>query len=181
MPTATLVPAPSSIASLDISLIPNLLGMVTFSTPKSPPKSSPNILVPGKSLLLLKRHSTISEMDRFGSFKPLAICPGISFVAAVLAVANGSFLGAIVLIAGILRPESRANGRELLNGEVTIATWCVHGKTVSLHTDMDAAYDTMARVREMEKRGVHVCLAHDLYWTQDGPLKDETLLRLLNT
>jgi hypothetical protein len=51
---------------------------------------------------------------------------------------------------------------------------------VSLHTDMDAAYDTMARVREMEKRGVHVCLAHDLYWTQEGPLKDETLLRLLN-
>ena len=71
-------------------------------------------------------------------------------------------------------------GRELLNGEVTIATWCVHGKTVSLHTDMDAAYDTMARVREMEKKGVHVCLAHDHYWTQDGPLKDETLLQLLH-
>lgn len=50
---------------------------------------------------------------------------------------------------------------------------------MSLHTDMDAAYDTMARVREMEKRGVHVCLAHDLYWTQEGPLKNETLLRLL--
>jgi len=69
--------------------------------------------------------------------------------------------------------------RELLNGEVTIATWCVHGKTVSLHTDIDAAYDTMARVRAMEKKGVHVCLAHDYYWMQDGPLRDEILVSLL--
>jgi hypothetical protein len=67
-----------------------------------------------------------------------------------------------------------------LNGEVTIATWCQHGNTVSLHSDMPAAYDTMARVREMEKRGVHVCLAHDSYWSQDGPLKNETLLKLKN-
>jgi hypothetical protein len=49
-----------------------------------------------------------------------------------------------------------------------------------LHSDIDAAYDTMARVRELEKRGAHVCLAHDLYWTQEGPMKDQTLLRLLN-
>jgi hypothetical protein len=73
-----------------------------------------------------------------------------------------------------------ADGRELLNGEVTIATWCQHGNTVSLHSDMPAAYDTMARVREMEKTGVHVCLAHDSYWSQDGPLKNETLLKLKN-
>jgi hypothetical protein len=46
--------------------------------------------------------------------------------------------------------------------------------------DHTAAYETMARVREMEKLGVHICLAHDLYWTQDGPMRDETLLRLLN-
>ena len=76
--------------------------------------------------------------------------------------------------------ESTSDFSELLSGRVTIATWRVHGKTVSLHTDMNAAYDTMARVREMEKRGVHVCLAHDLYWTQGGPLKDETLLQLLH-
>ena len=90
---------------------------------------------------------------------------------------------AIVLIVGIFRFPCCVwmdiDGRELLNGQMTIATWCVHGKTMSLHSDMDAAYDTMARVREMEKRGVHVCLAHDLYWTQEGPLKNETLLELL--
>ena len=90
---------------------------------------------------------------------------------------------AIVLIVGKLQIPFRVNsnltGRELLNGQMTIATWCLHGKTMSLHSDMDAAYDTMARVREMEKRGVHVCLAHDLYWTQEGPLKNETLLGLL--
>lgn len=79
------------------------------------------------------------------------------------------------------KDRSVVDCRELLNREIKIATWCPHGKTESLHSDIDAAYDTMARVRELEKRGAHVCLAHDLYWTQDGPLKDETLLRLLNS
>jgi hypothetical protein len=85
-----------------------------------------------------------------------------------------------VLTAGVIYFNIEySNRRELLNGEFKIATWCSHGKTISLHTDMEAAYDTMARVRTMEKNGVHVCLAHDSYWTQEGPLKDEILIRLL--
>ena len=56
-------------------------------------------------------------------------------------------------------------------GGVRIATWCAHGKMVSLHMDIDMAYDTLAKVRAMENRGNHICLAHDLHWTQEGPLK----------
>jgi hypothetical protein len=66
---------------------------------------------------------------------------------------NGLFLAVIVLTVGKV-VAGGADVSELLNGEFKNATWCVHGKTVSLHTDMDAAYDTMTRVREMEKRGV---------------------------
>jgi hypothetical protein len=87
-------------------------------------------------------------------------------------------LGVTALIAGMTL--GGVNNRELLNGEFKIAIWYVHDQRMCLHTDMDAAYDTMARVREMEKNGVHVCLAHDSYWTQDGPLKNETLLKLKN-
>lgn len=82
----------------------------------------------------------------------------------------------------VLFASDCAHSRELLDGKYRIACWCTpDGEKTSLHQDIDAAYDTMARIRSLEKKGVHVCLAHDLTWTQDGDRKDEVLLRLLQT
>jgi hypothetical protein len=70
--------------------------------------------------------------------------------------------------------------RDLLDGKFKIACWCTpEGEQTSLHEDIEAAYNTMARIRSLAKKGVHICLAHDLSWTQEGDRKDETLLQLL--
>lgn len=75
-----------------------------------------------------------------------------------------------------------SNGRDLLDGKFKIACWCTpDGEQASLHQDIEAAYSTMARIRALEKAGVHICLAHDLSWTEEGRRKDQTLLQLLTS
>lgn len=53
------------------------------------------------------------------------------------------------------------------------------GSTFCLHTDVGAARDTLARIRVMENvLGVHVALAHDATWMEQG--KNGVLLSLLD-
>ncbi|KAJ5932831.1 hypothetical protein N7516_007320 [Penicillium verrucosum] len=53
------------------------------------------------------------------------------------------------------------------------------GSTFCLHTDVAAARDTLARIRVMESElGVHVALAHDATWMEEG--KNAVLLSLLD-
>ena len=50
---------------------------------------------------------------------------------------------------------------------------------MSLHADITAAKDTIAKIRTLEKSfGFHVALAHDAQWLKDG--SDEILMALLD-
>lgn len=43
-----------------------------------------------------------------------------------------------------------------------------NGSTFCLHTDVNAAKDTLARLRTMEQKlGVHIALAHDTTWMKE--------------
>ncbi|KAJ5631985.1 hypothetical protein N7490_008324 [Penicillium lividum] len=54
------------------------------------------------------------------------------------------------------------------------------GSTFCLHTDVAAARDTLARIRVMETElGVHITLAHDATWMEEGK-NAVTLLSLLD-
>ncbi|PYH38770.1 uncharacterized protein BO87DRAFT_443205 [Aspergillus neoniger CBS 115656] len=70
--------------------------------------------------------------------------------------------------------------RALLDGVKDFASFPLPGGThFCLHTDLDAAQDTVARVRYLEThRGVHVALAHDTSFIEDG--QDTVLLSLLD-
>lgn len=70
--------------------------------------------------------------------------------------------------------------RALLDGVKDFARFPLPGGThFCLHTDLDAARDTVARVRYLEThRGVHVALAHDTSFIEDG--QDTVLLSLLD-
>ncbi|KAE8375353.1 beta-lactamase-like protein [Aspergillus bertholletiae] len=71
------------------------------------------------------------------------------------------------------------HSRALLDGTKEFGAFELDGKIMSLHTDIAAAQDTLARIRIMEKElGVHVSLAHDTTWMQDE--NDPVLLSLLD-
>jgi hypothetical protein len=130
MPTVTLAPAQSSVARLATFRIPNPLGTATFSTPKIPPKSSLNTLVPSKISLPSKGIRLFRRSVTLGGSSSLllATCLEISFVVVVSALAHGLFWGAIVLIAGIPPSKMTTNERELLNGRLRLRRGAFMGR-----------------------------------------------------
>jgi hypothetical protein len=67
-----------------------------------------------------------------------------------------------------------------LDGTKSFGTFDLpNGNTISLHTDVDAAHNTLARLRIVEKElGMHIALAHDASWMEEGT--DEVLMSLLD-
>ena len=72
------------------------------------------------------------------------------------------------------------NPRALLDGKQEIATWALpNGCMTSLQADIDAAKDTMSRIRLIEtKLGAHIALAHDTDWIVEG--NNSVLMSLLD-
>lgn len=72
------------------------------------------------------------------------------------------------------------SNRELLEGRYKIAHFCgPGGEKASLHADLPAARDTIARIRILDRNpDVHVALAHDASWMKEG--KDQVLMSLLD-
>ena len=72
------------------------------------------------------------------------------------------------------------DSRELLNGTCDIAEFRVPGLgKMSLHSDLEAAKDTIAKIRILEQEhGFHVALAHDVGWMKAGT--DQVLMALLD-
>jgi hypothetical protein len=70
--------------------------------------------------------------------------------------------------------------RELLDGKYEISQFCVPGiGNMSLHADISAAKDTIAKIRQLESDyGFHVALAHDACWMKEGT--DRVLMSLLD-
>ena len=69
---------------------------------------------------------------------------------------------------------------ELLDGKCEIAEFPGLGdKKISLHTDVKAAQDTIAKIRILEQDfGLHTALAHDASWLKKGT--DSVLMSLLD-
>ncbi|KAF2109527.1 beta-lactamase-like protein [Lophiotrema nucula] len=82
--------------------------------------------------------------------------------------------------AWVLLGSDCCHSRELLDGTCDIAQFCVPGLgKMSLHTDLVAAKDTIAKIRILEQElGFHVALAHDAGWMKVG--KDQVLMSLLD-
>ncbi|EOD52690.1 hypothetical protein UCRNP2_509 [Neofusicoccum parvum UCRNP2] len=69
--------------------------------------------------------------------------------------------------------------RPLYEGAFEYATDSKLGGIPSLHTDLAAAKETIARIRLMERHyGVHVAFAHDSEWMKEG--KDKVLMSLMD-
>jgi len=70
--------------------------------------------------------------------------------------------------------------RAILTGESKIAIFkTAAGTDASLHVDLDAAYDTIQRLRQAEVQlGMHIALAHDANWMCEGT--DQVLMSLLS-
>jgi hypothetical protein len=71
--------------------------------------------------------------------------------------------------------------RGILDGTHEIAQFCVpHRKgTMSLHADIEAAKDTISKIRVLEDEyNFHVALAHDAQWLKAG--SDKVLMSLLD-
>ncbi|KAM5380887.1 hypothetical protein ACJZ2D_003411 [Fusarium nematophilum] len=62
------------------------------------------------------------------------------------------------------------HSRDLLTGKKKIAQVLMpDGSTFCLHEDIDAAYDTISRLREAANRyGMHILMAHDAEWIKEG-------------
>ncbi|KAI0546134.1 Metallo-hydrolase/oxidoreductase [Xylaria curta] len=59
--------------------------------------------------------------------------------------------------------------RRILRGEKAISEWLdVHGHVCCIHADRAKADETIERVRDLERKGVEVILAHDVEWEEDG-------------
>jgi hypothetical protein len=67
-----------------------------------------------------------------------------------------------------------------LDGTADFKTWVnACGHTESLHEDLDAARETVKRIKSLEADyGAHVALAHDSTWMLAG--KDDVLMSLLD-
>ena len=73
------------------------------------------------------------------------------------------------------------DSRGILDGTHDIAQFCVpHRKSpMSLHADLDAARDTISKIRVLEKEyKFHIALAHDATWMAEG--SDKVLMGLLD-
>jgi hypothetical protein len=58
--------------------------------------------------------------------------------------------------------------RRLLTGEKQIGEWQdAHGQICCVHADRQAAEATIERIRELERDGVEIILAHDDSWEDD--------------
>ncbi|KAI1735206.1 beta-lactamase-like protein [Xylaria scruposa] len=58
--------------------------------------------------------------------------------------------------------------RRILRGEKAISEWLdVHGHVCCIHADRAKADETIERVRDLERKGVEVILAHDVEWEDD--------------
>ncbi|KAF1842780.1 Metallo-hydrolase/oxidoreductase [Cucurbitaria berberidis CBS 394.84] len=76
----------------------------------------------------------------------------------------------------VLLGSDCCHSRELLDGKKEIAQF---GENMSLHTDLNAAKDTIAKIRTLERGcGLHVALAHDASWLKQG--SDSVLMSLLD-
>ncbi|KAJ9495733.1 hypothetical protein H2202_008776 [Exophiala xenobiotica] len=72
------------------------------------------------------------------------------------------------------------HSKQLLDGTADFKTWVnACGHTESLHEDLDAARETVKRIKSLEADyGAHVALAHDSTWMLAG--KDDVLMSLLD-
>lgn len=70
--------------------------------------------------------------------------------------------------------------RELLDGKQEIAEFPgPDADMVSLHTDLEAAHNTITKIRVLEKEfRVHTALAHDASWLKEGT--NRVLMSLLD-
>ncbi|KAF2682349.1 Metallo-hydrolase/oxidoreductase [Lentithecium fluviatile CBS 122367] len=80
----------------------------------------------------------------------------------------------------VLLGSDCCHSRELLDGKHEISQFCVPGiGNMSLHADIDAAKDTISKIRVLEhEHGFHVALAHDAAWMKAA--KDKVLMSLLD-
>ncbi|KAI0401976.1 beta-lactamase-like protein [Xylaria palmicola] len=59
--------------------------------------------------------------------------------------------------------------RRILRGEKDISEWLdAHGQVCCIHADRAQAEETIARIRQLEGKGVEVILAHDVEWEEDA-------------
>jgi hypothetical protein len=149
-------------------------------------KGGANCKVHGYHLVRLKELSTISVTEAFGYYKHRATWQGIYVPPQGQREETGSFWAVIVVIQGrdhLLDTNAEqvlTYSRELLDGKYEISQFCVPGiGKMSLHSDIPAAKNTIAKIRILEKNfGFHVALAHDARWLKDG--SDEVLMSLLD-
>ncbi|KAI1343121.1 beta-lactamase-like protein [Xylariaceae sp. FL0016] len=58
--------------------------------------------------------------------------------------------------------------RRIIRGEKEIGEWLdIHGQVCCIHADRAKAEQTIERVRDLERQGVEVILAHDVEWEND--------------
>ncbi|KAL5401256.1 hypothetical protein PMIN03_010107 [Paraphaeosphaeria minitans] len=81
----------------------------------------------------------------------------------------------------VLLGSDCCHSRGILDGTHEVAQFCVPHRqgTMSLHADIEAAKDTISKIRVLEKEhGFHVALAHDAEWLKKG--SDMVLMGLLD-
>ncbi|KAF2815575.1 uncharacterized protein BDZ99DRAFT_567401 [Mytilinidion resinicola] len=80
----------------------------------------------------------------------------------------------------ILLASDCCHSRQLLNGQADFAFFDIPGGKACLHEDVNAAEDTIRRLREAEDgHGMHIAMAHDVEWLRQG--SDEVLMSVLPT
>ncbi|GME62245.1 uncharacterized protein LTHEOB_4515 [Neofusicoccum parvum] len=80
--------------------------------------------------------------------------------------------------AWVLLGSDCCHSRKILDGECEIAIFSLpNGQKTSLQADIPAAKDTIERIKQLEKLGAHVALAHDAQWIKEG--SDQILMGLL--
>ncbi|KAL3485033.1 hypothetical protein BJX62DRAFT_247908 [Aspergillus germanicus] len=71
------------------------------------------------------------------------------------------------------------HSRALLDGTKSFGTFDLpNGNRISLHTDADAAHNTLVRPRILKEMGMHIALAHDASWMEERT--DEVLMSSLD-
>jgi hypothetical protein len=149
-------------------------------------KGGANYKAHGYHLVRLKELLTILATEAFGYYKHRVTWQGTYVPPQGQQEETGSFWAAIVVIQGsdhLLDNNAEqilTYSRELLDGKYEISQFCVPGiGKMSLHSDIPAAKNTIAKIRILEKNfGFHVALAHDARWLKDG--SDEVLMSLLD-
>ncbi|KAI1749128.1 Metallo-hydrolase/oxidoreductase [Xylaria castorea] len=93
--------------------------------------------------------------------------------------APGHLPGHINLLARILKEDGSTgwvclagdacHDRRILRGKKAISEWLdVHGQVCCIHADRAKANETIERIRNLERKGVEVILAHDVEWEEDA-------------